>query len=782
MTFWLDAREATRRLIRTPLFTAGVVCTLGVALAVAMLTFAIVDGVWLRPLPYANPDRLVSISLYSISSADLAAVENERATFAAVGGYSVGFPPLILPGDEPLVIRQAVVTTNFLEVLGVRPLLGASRLSDPAAAPEVFLTHHLWMQRFGGDPAIVGSLVAFEDRSRRVAGVLPADFMIPNSIPDLMPDVLTTPESPPQGRWIRAIGRLADRVTTTQASAVVDRDAPPQLPANARRSSDPSVSPLSATLIGDYVSNIMRLLIGGVGILLLIASANLTHMLIARGSGRAREVAVRRALGARRFELVRLIMFEGLLLAIAGGFVAAVLSLWTFRLVQALIPAVLPRSGFISLNGRVLLGGLAFTLLVGVLSSVLPAIRLSRPGAEDLLQRGGRSGASGRARLGKVLIALETGLAVVLVAGGSLMLTSFVRLMRTDVGFRPDGVLEVNVRTASALSDVASREYVRSVRERVRALPFVQSVGIADMRPIAMASRGEDLHGEGSPKDKVSTDWRTVSPNYFRTLGIRVVAGREFTPIDAAAAVEPAILSESVARRMWPDGDIVGRRFRARGLALDCEVIGVVADVRSFSVRSKPTDILYLSTDRRVMSNFYLSIRFSDAGQLAAMTDSIVKDIRAVDARAVVRSVRPLDEFVSDSVADTRMEAVLFGVFGALAFGIAIAGVAGVTAYSVTQRTQEFGIRLALGLAPRRLAAGVVLESLWPAILGSAAGIGAALWLARLLRGLVFGIAPDDPATLIVVVSGLVVATIVASYLPARRASRLDPTIALRTE
>ena len=570
MTFWLDAREATRRLIRTPLFTAGVVCTLGVALAVAMLTFAIVDGVWLRPLPYTNPDRLVSISLYSISSADLAAVENERATFTAVGGYSVGFPPLILPGDEPLVIRQAVVTTNFLEVLGVRPLLGASRLSDPAAAPEVFLTHHLWMQRFGGDPAIVASLVAFEDRSRRVAGVLPADFLIPNSIPDLMPDVLTTPESPPQGRWIRAIGRLADPVTTPQASAVVDRDAPPQLPANARRSTDPSVQPLSATLIGDYVSNIMRLLIGGVGILLLIASANLTHMLIARGSGRAREVAVRRALGARRFELVRLIMFEGLLLAIAGGFVAAVLSLWTFRLVQALIPAVLPRSGFISLDGRVLLGGLAFTLLVGVLSSVLPAIRLSRPGAEDLLQRGGRSGASGRARLGRVLIALETGLAVVLVAGGSLMLTSFVRLMRTDVGFRPDGVLQVNVRTASALSDVCESRvpcglcasaYARCRSSRASASP---TCGRSQWRPAERIC---------TAKDRRKTKSRRIGERCPRTTSAR-----------SAFASSPGVSSHPSTRP--PPSSRQSSRSRSHAA---CGPMGTSSDAGSARAASRST-------------------------------------------------------------------------------------------------------------------------------------------------------------------------------------------------
>ncbi|HUL72077.1 MAG TPA: FtsX-like permease family protein [Vicinamibacterales bacterium] len=783
MTFWLDAKEATRRLIRTPLFTAAVVGTLGVGLAVAMLTFAIVDGIWLRPLPFADPDRLVSIAPYSISSADLASVERERGIFSAVGGYSTGFPPLILPGDEPLVIRQAIVTANLLEVLGVRPLLGAPHLSDPAAGPpELYLTHRFWMQRFGGKPDIVGSQIVFEDRSRRVAGVLPPDFLYLTAIPDLMPDVLTTPVSPPQGRWLRAIGRLADGVTIAQASAVVDRAAPPQLPPNVRRRTDPPVQLLSDALIGDYVANIMRLLFGGVAILLLIASANLTHMLIARGAGRARELAVRRALGARRIELVRLITLEGLLLAIAGGLIACVLSLWTFPVVQALLPTVLPRSGFVSLNGRVLAGGLIFTLLVGLLSSVLPAIRLSRPCAEDLLQRGGRSGVSARVRLGNVLVALETGLAVVLVAGGSLMLTSFVRLMRTDLGFQPDHALQVNVRAPSAIGDVASREYVRSVRERVRRLPFVRSVGVGDMRPIAMASRGEDLHGEGSPKDKVSVDWRTVSPDYFRTLGIHIVAGREFAPPDASAPVEPALLSASLARRMWPEGEIVGRRFRALALAIDCEVIGVAADVRSFAVRSKPVDMLYLSTDRHATSNFYLSIRIDDAHELAAVTDPVVKEIRAVDSRAAIRSIRPLDDFVSDSVADTRMEAVLFGVFGALAFGVAIAGVAGVTAYSVTQRTQEFGIRLALGLAPTRLAARVVLESLWPAIAGSAAGLGAALWLARLLRSLVFGIAPNDPATLIAVVSGLVIATIAASYVPARHASRLDPTIALRAE
>ncbi|HKV99077.1 MAG TPA: FtsX-like permease family protein [Vicinamibacterales bacterium] len=785
MTFWLDVKEATRRLIRTPLFTAAVVSTLGAGLAVAMLTFAIVDGVWLRPLPFTDPDGLVSISPYSISPADLLALENERATFAGVAGYSLSFPALVLPGDEPLVIRQAIITPNFLELLGVRPLLGAARLSDPAAGtPEVYLTHRLWMQRFGGDPAVVGSQIAFEDRSRRVAGVLPADFLFLTTIQELMPDVLATPVEPLQGRALRAIGRLAGGVTTAQASAVVDRDAPPRLPPNAlvMQRRDPPVQSLSATFVGDYVTNIMRLLIGGVGILLLIASANLTHMLIARGSGRAREVAVRRALGARRFELVRLIMLEGLLLAIAGGFVAALLSVWTFRFVQALIPNVLPRSGFISIDGRVLAGGLMFTLFVGVLSSLLPAIRLSRPGTADLLQRGGRGGASGRARLGKILIALEAGLAVVLVAGGSLMLTSFVRLMRSDIGFRPGGVLQVNVRSPTALRDLASREYVRAVRDRVRSLPFVQSVGLADMRPIARASRGEDLHGEGSPKDKVSADWRTVSPDYFRTLGIRVVAGREFVPADETAAVEPALLSASLARRLWPEGELIGRRFQAIDLKIDCEVIGVVADVRSFAVRSQPVDMLYLSTDRRAPGNFYLSIRIDDERQLSAVADPIAKEIRTVDARGAIRSIQPLDALVGDSVADTRMEAALFGVFGALAFAVAIAGVAGVTAYSVTQRTQEFGIRLALGLAPRRLAARVVLESLWPAVVGSAAGFGAALWLARLLRGLVFGIAPDDPATLVAVVSALVIATIVASYVPARRASRLDPTRALRAE
>ena len=344
----LDVKEAARRLVRTPAFTLGVVATLGVGLAVATLTFAIVDGVWLRPFPYLDPDRVVMVSRYGLTTDELASIRAERGIFTDLGGYNVSFAPLTLLGDEPQMLRQALVTPNFLEVLGVRPALGQPRFDDPGTGDrEVMLSHRLWTQRFGSDPAIVGRRVAFEDGPRQVVGVLAPDFFFPTPIQALMPDVLTVLDAatPKPDRWIRGIGRLQPGVTAARASAVVDAIVQrPDIPAwRLRPPSALSVRSLTDETVGDYVRNMMALLFGGVGVLLLIASLNLMHMLVARGLGRAREVAVRRALGARRVELVRLFLLEALMLAAAGGVLGWLLSLWTFDFVRALVPAALVR-------------------------------------------------------------------------------------------------------------------------------------------------------------------------------------------------------------------------------------------------------------------------------------------------------------------------------------------------------------------------------------------------------------------------------------------------------
>jgi len=782
----LDVKEAVRRLVRTPAFTLGVIATLGVGLAVATLTFAIVDGVWLRPLPYLDPDRVVMVSSYGLSTAEFASVRAERATFTDVTGYSWSFAPLTLLGDEPQMLRQTLVTPNFLEVLSVRPALGQPRFDDPGTGDrEVMLSHRLWTQRFGSDPAIVGRRVMFEDGPRQVVGVLAPDFFFPAPNQILMPDVLTVLDAAPPkpDRWIRVIGRLQPGVTVARASAVVDAIVQrPDIPAwRLRPPGALSVRSLADETVGDYVRNMMALLFGGVAVLLLIASLNLMHMLVARGLGRAREVAVRRALGARRIELVRLFLLEALMLAAAGGVVAWLLSLWAFDFVRALVPAALVRGAFVTLNARVSIACVSFALAVGVLSGLFPALRLSRAKAEDLLERHSR-GVSARSRLGKLLVALETGLAVVLVVGGSLMMNSFVRLGQVDLGFQPDRLLQVHLTLPSAMSEADGHDYVDRVFTDVGALPFVRDAAISDMPLVMRASRGEDLHGEGSSRDKIDVDWRAVSPDYFHVLGVRMIDGREFTRADRNAAVEPAIVSESVARQLWPEGRAIGRRFQADAHKLTCEVIGVVADTRSFAVRSAPPLMMYLSTDRRRVSNLYLTVRVANTGGMEAIVAPIRQQVRAADPRVAIPDVRTADDLVGDSVADTRMEAALFSVFGALALGVAMAGVAGITAYAVTRRTKELGIRLALGLAPSGIARMLVAESLVPAAIGTAVGSGAALALANLLGHLVFGISARDPATFALVAAGLLAAAIVASYVPARRASRLDPTTALRAE
>jgi predicted permease len=785
----LDLKDATRRLARSPLFTISVVGTLGVGLAVVILTYAIVDGVWLRPLPYADPDRLVTSTL-TWSVGDYLAVAREQDVFADVAGYSLSYPPLVLLGDESRVLKQALVTPNFLQVLGVQPVLGVPRLEDGTdGEPGVVLPYSLWVQGFGGDPAIIGRGLQFEDHTRRVIAVLGPDFVFPASIQPLAPDVLTVLplSSSATGRWLRAIGRLRPAASLTLAAATVNRVAPPPPPSPGgplerwRVEGTPPVRPIADSMVGT-TRTMMALLIGSVGFLLLIASANLMHMLIARGTARAREIGVRRALGARRSQLVRLVLIESLLLVSAGGLVGWALSIWSIDAVRALVPSTLPRAAFIMLNGRVFAGAAAFTIGLGLLSGMLPAIHLSRPGAEDLLQRGGRGGTSSRARLGRLLIAIETALAVVLVAGAGLMLNSLIRLAGADTGFSSAGVLQINVRVPASLTDHAGHEFVDRVRDRLQTLPFVRATAVSDAQPIFAGTRLGDLLGEGSSAGKVDSDWRAVSPDYFRTLGIRLIEGREFASGDRTHAPEAAILSQSVARTLWPSHSAIGQRFRALDLRRDCEVIGVVADVRSFRLRTGPTKMVYLSADRERAGNLYVSVRVDDPRRLTELAAPISRAVRSVDARAPVSSVRPLEDLVSDSLAETRMEATLLGVFGVLALGVAMAGVAGVTAYSVTQRTRELGIRLALGLAPARLARLVIAESLLPAVIGTAAGIAAALALATALASLVYGISARDPATFAGVAGGLLLATTVASYLPARRASRLDPTIALRAE
>jgi putative ABC transport system permease protein len=334
----------------------------------------------------------------------------------------------------------------------------------------------------------------------------------------------------------------------------------------------------------------------------------------------------------------------------------------------------------------------------------------------------------------------------------------------------------------SAMSEADGHDYVDRVFTDVGALPFVRDAAISDMPLVMRASRGEDLHGEGSSRDKIDVDWRAVSPDYFHVLGVRMIDGREFTRADRHAAVEPAIVSESVARQLWPEGRAIGRRFQADAHKLTCEVIGVAADMRSFAVRSAPPLMMYLSTDRRRVTNLYLTVRVANAGGMEAIVAPIRQQVRVADPRVAIPDVRTADDLVGDSVADTRMEAALFSVFGALALGVAMAGVAGITAYAVTRRTKELGIRLALGLAPSGIARMLVAESLVPAAIGTAVGSGAALALANLLGHLVFGISARDPATFALVAAGLLAAAIVASYVPARRASRLDPTTALRAE
>lgn len=802
--FLQDIHLAARSLARSPGFTTVALLTLALGIGANAAMFSIVNGVLLRPLPYAEPDELVRLHQaspeYGLPHAALSPVDfddwHERTrSFAAMAAYATWELALTERGD-PVELRATYVTEEFFDVLGTgvqagRPL-GAEDIRQ--ASRNAVISDRLWRARFAADPGIVGQVIRLGGQPVTVVGIASPTFRFPEPDVDVwVPQSLITDDDAPRtrdNRYLMGVARLRAGVTAEQAQAEltrVARELATEYPETNSGWNAATVVPLRTAIVGD-VDQALVVVLGVVGLILLIGCTNLANLLLARGSARSREIAIRTALGAGRTRIVQQLLTESLLLALLGGVLGLVLSVWCVEAVLALSANTLPRMEDVQIDGRVLGFGLILTLATGLIFGLVPALRSARTDPHIHLSGGRGTVGSGGQRLRKALVVAEVTLAVVLVMGAGLMARSFVELRRVDPGFDPARVLTVSMELNEPVDLSGAESFQHTIRrkeeiiERVGALPGVVAVGTVNTLPLQ--GEGEPFEfrradgsgtGDGSP---LRADARFVSPDYFRAMGIPFLRGAPLSDQQAESAPVPVLVSETAARRFWPGEDPVGQTVRLSwGEAV---VTGIVGDVRQLGLHQEPPPAAYLSQTVAPRSATTLVVR--TAGDPLALANPIRQIIQELDPNQPIRSIATLGGVMSESIAQDRFFTLLFGIFGGLALVLATLGIYGVLAYSVNQRTQEIGVRMALGASAADVLRMVIGVGMMLVGVGVVLGTAAALLLTRVLESQLYGVSATDPLTFVAVPAILAGVALLASYIPARRATRVDPMVALRAE
>ena len=807
-TLWQDVKFSARMLAKRPGFAAVAVITLALGIGANTAIFSVVRGVLLRPLPYADPERLVwlwerqpSLDRAPFSGADFLDYESQTKSFDHV----VAVRPLnfTLTGQgDPERVRGGVATPNIFAALGKRPVLGRDFAADDAkpGAPRVaLLTFGYWQRRFGGDAGVVGRSIALNEASVTIVGVLPQGFTFMRDVElwlnprHRIPEVFSgLPDDPTLNRrahYLSVFGKLKPGVTLAQANADLDAVAKrlqQQYASNAGHTA-------SLVSLYDLVTSDVRptllLLSAAVGLVLLIACANVANLLLARATERQREVAIRTALGASRGRLVRQLLTENALLALAGGALGLALAWWGVDALVAARPQDLPRLSDIRVDTMVLAFTLSVSFLTGLLFGLAPALRASRVGLSEVLKEGGRGAAGGQRHfLRNLLVVSEVAMSLVLLVGAGLLVKSMVRLLEVKPGFNPKNLATMWISFSSARYSAPERtaQFLEELLPRLEALPGVSGVAFSNDLPL----EGQDTTSiptiEGvSPFKKGEEPLvgiHVVNPRYFEAMGIPLLRGRAFAERDRLNSTPVAVINESMAKRFWPTEDPIGKRFRVLGSGPRdlLEIVGVVGDVRHNGLNNPASMDSYLPVLQRPWDYIGLAVRAK--GDAAALAASVGAVVRSIDPSQPVFGVRNFDQVLDETLAGRRLALTLLGLFATLAAVLAAVGLYGVMAFSVTQRTHEIGIRMALGAQPGDVLRMVIRQGLTMALAGVAIGIGAALGLTRFLTSMLFEVNPTDPVTFVAVALGLAAVALVACYVPARRATRVEPVIALRYE
>ena len=807
-TLFKDISYGWRGLAKHPGFTAIVVITLALGIGASTAIFSVVNSVMLRRLPYPTADRIVAIQELNADGEqrqvtgpnflDWRAQNTVFEHLAAIKKTSVN----LTLADQAERIDLAQTSANFFDVFGIRPQLGRLFVAgdeEAGHAPVVVLSDSLWRRRFGADPGVVGQQVSLDGANYTAIGIAPAGFQYPNKTEAWLPPLKLAPEvgptiEPTQRRgmgYLYAIALLKPGVSVTQAASEMEtitarlRQQYPE--SNNRRFN--RVVALQDHLVGKS-ETMLKLLFGAVLFVLLIACANVANLLLANATARSKEMAIRAALGASRIRVMRQLLTESLMLALAGGVLGLVLSSYGVKAIITLLPPDFPRLNEIGMDWRVFAFTLGASLLTGLLFGFAPALHLSRTDVQDAMKETSRGSAGGarHTRLRHALIVTEVALSVVLLAGAGLLFRSFLRLQAVEPGFTPQQVLTARLSPAGPQfqTDDELIRFYDQVLERTRAIPGVQSAGMINVLPLTSGPTVA-FQIEGRPivsVDKLApTDFRNVTPDYFRTMNIPVLKGRAFTAQDDSNAPPRLMINQALAQRDFPNEDPVGKRVTfgtPSGETVWFEIIGVTANVRSLELREEAPPELYFTSKQSLFENMAVVVRSTVEPE--SIAPALRQAVAEVDRTVPISQVKTMEHIVSESVTQPRFNLFLLGMFSGLALLLSVAGIYGVTAYTVTQRTHELGIRIALGAQVGDVLRMILGQGMAVIAAGIAIGLIAAFALMRLLNSLLFGVTATDPFTFIGITVVLIVAGLLACYIPARRATKVDPLTALRYE
>ncbi len=797
-----DITYSLRVLIKNYAFTIVVILTLALGIGANTAIFSFANGILLRPLPYPEFDRLVvldetapkqGIPSLAVSYPNFLDWRDQNTVFEGVAThYGTSRFSMTLSG-EAKEIRGSRVSSGLFEVLRVSPQLGRTFTINEDRPEEdgvVILGYDLWQRYFGGDPNIVGQKVVISSRARTVIGVMPRGFRFPELSELWVPLAFTTKIYTRNDHGLEAIARLKDGVSVAQAQSEMHGIAAhiEELNPVTNAGLDVSVTSLRDNLSGNY-RDALLILLGVVGCVLLVACVNVANLMLARATARQKEFALRAALGASRWRLVRQLLFESLLLATVGGVLGFVLSVWALRLLLTAIPIDLPFWMNFSIDLRVLGFTLVITLLTGLIFGVVPALQTSRVDLNDTLKEGGRGNSGVRSRLRSLLVVAEIAMSLILLVGAGLMVQSFLRLRHVNIGLDPKNVLTASLIAPRAKykEDAQRAAIIKQILERVKSLPGVESASATGTLPLNGSTWGRSITVEGYPVLSVgqapSVQHTVVTPGYFHTMGITLLAGRDFNDSDTKDSPDITIIDERLARQYWPNQSPIGKRVRF-GPPEDNEpwhtIVGVVSAVRHQRMQEETDPSVYMPHQKIPTGGMTLVARTSSNPH--DFIRAVRHEVAQLDPDLPVSEVATMEEVVAESIWQPRLYALLFGVFAAGALLLALIGIYGVMAFLVQTRTHEIGIRMALGASARDVFKLIVGRGMKLTAVGVVLGVGGAIALTRLMHSLLFNTSATDPFIFLVISALLSLAAFFACYLPARRAAKTDPLIALRYE
>jgi predicted permease len=796
-----DVRYGIRSLLKQPGFTAVVVITLALGIGVNTAIFSLVQAVLLRPLPFADPDRLVVVkaensktgeTLPSVSPADFFDWKSQSQSFSNVAAYS-GWSITLLEGEVSELIPATRVTDEFFSTLGVPPLLGRTFTPDEfnTGSSVVILSHRLWLRRFGGDPNIITRTLALAQGRVTVVGVMPAQFKLPASAEAWTPVAQDSGEMHLRAaRYFETVARLKPNVTPAQAEAEMRTIAARLASQYSESDSNWSVrlATLRETLVGDSRLPLL-ILLGAVSLVLLIACGNVANLMLARTATRHRELAIRAALGASRWQIVRQLVIESLLLSGIASALGLLLALWSVNAIVWLVPKDLrfPRIEEAQVNLAVLFFAFAVGLLVSVALGLISGLKASRPNVQNSLTESSRNVSAGvrLQRLRGALVVAEISLTLVLLAGAGLLIKSLMKLQRVDVGFNHNRLLVVPI--GASMPKYAEPQMRAAFFERlagqVQTVPGVRSVTTSSCPPLMYTMFFPfGVEGKANPNEVPQAWFSMVSPNYFDVMHISPLAGRSFTDQERFGATQVAVINDTMRRRFFPGEDPIGKRLAVSFLStkLTVEIVGVVSDIKQESLSAPANAQIYLSYLQ--VPWFSTSLLVRTEVEPSTLVAPIERALRLIDPAQSGSGTKTMEQLLTDSVAQPRFYSLLLGSFAGLALVLAMVGVYGVMSYSVAQRTHELGIRIALGARVQDVLILVMGQAIILVMLGAVVGLGTAFALTRLLTKFLFEVNASDPMTFGAVALLLALVALIACYIPARRATKVDPLVALRYE